>query len=58
MDFIVGYLFTEDFIEEENFEDNEYEYILCKIIIGNSFCKVYENKNEIQFFDVNDMESI
>ena len=33
LDFIVGNLFTEDFVEDDNLEDTEYEYILCKIIL-------------------------
>jgi len=55
--FIVGSLFPEEISEEEMNTEKEHCYILCKIIVGNSFCKVYDDKEEIDGFIGEEMES-
>lgn len=54
--FIVGSLFPDELSEEELI-DKEYNFILCKIIVGNSFCKIYDDKEDIEGFIVDEMDS-
>ena len=42
MDFIVGSIFNEDRDDISNKEIDSY-FILCKIIIGKSYCKVVQS---------------
>ncbi len=56
MQFVVGSLFSEDLSEEE-MSDKEHNYILCKVIVGNSFCKIYDDKEEVEGFIVDEMDS-
>ncbi len=55
--FIVGFLFNEEISEEDLNYDKEHNFLLCKIIIGNSFCKIYETKEEIDDFITDEMDS-
>lgn len=55
--FYVGSIFQDELTEEELNSEREYHFLLCKIIIGNSFCKIYQNKGEIDDFSVDGMES-
>lgn len=55
--FIVGSLFVDESSDEE-LADKVYNYILCKVIVGNSFCKIYDEKEEIEGFIVDELDSI
>lgn len=46
MDFIVGTIFDEN-SDENGFSELESNYILCKIIIGRSYCKIVKDKIEL-----------
>lgn len=54
--FVVGSLFSHE-LSEEDLHDKENNYILCKIIVGNSFCKIFDDKEEIEGFIVDEMDS-
>jgi hypothetical protein len=41
MDFVTGNIFGDDINEENNSQDDSI-YILCKLIVGRSFCKIYK----------------